>query len=153
LGSDAHDALDTALFSKGWVDYELADLDCVELGPAQGVFGDGAERTTSSRDGEKQRSCRALVRRKGTLRFPVDVELIFADGTRQRRRWQAREDWATFDAIGASEVVAAIVDPDRQVLLDENLANNSRRKQSAFGHRALERLTYAAELALGVVGP
>ncbi|MBI3201526.1 MAG: M1 family metallopeptidase [Myxococcales bacterium] len=153
LGNDAHGSLHTALFDKGWVDYELADLDCVEIGPARGVFGDGAARTTSTGDGEKQRSCRALVRRKGTLRFPVDVELIFADGTRQRRRWQADEDWATFDATGKSEVVAATVDPDRLVLLDENLGNNSRRQRSEFGHRALERLTYAAGLALALAGP
>ena len=153
LGSDAHDALSAALFDKGWVDYELADLDCVQQGPARGVFGDGAERTTIASDGAQQRSCRALVRRKGTLRFPVDVELVFADGTRQRRRWQASEDWATFDAAGPSEVVAAVVDPDRNVLLDENLGNNSRRKRGEFGHRTLERMTYAVQLALGLIGP
>jgi len=156
VGADAHDALYAALFDKAWVDYAVADLECVEVTPASGVFGDQAERKTSPREKAKtgtEKSCRALVRRKGPLRFPVDVELQFEGGRRERRRWDGREAWASFDARGADALVAASVDPDRSVLLDENLGNNSRRARREFGHRSLERLTYAAELAFGLLGP
>lgn len=156
LGADAHDALHGALFDKGWVDYELSDLDCVRVTAPGGVFGDDAERKSVERDpgaGSPEHSCRALVRRKGTLRFPVDVELIFDGGRRERRRWEGREEWTTFDATGPEEVVAAIVDPERSILLDESFGNNARRKRREFGHRTLERLTYGAELLLGYLGP
>ncbi len=156
VGADAHDALHAALFEKGWVDYELGELTCVESAAPSGVFGDDDARKTTPREKAEERpekSCRALVRRKGTLRFPVTVELIFQTGKRERRRWDGREEWATFDTRGDEELVAAIVDPERAILLDETFANNARRKRHEFGHRTLERLTYAAQLALGAFGP
>jgi hypothetical protein len=139
VGPDAHAALRAALFDKGWVDYELAELDCV------------APRQQSTE--QKERSCRALVRRKGSLRFPVDIDLIFEGGRTERRRWAGDDDWTTIDVTGQEEVIAAIVDPERRILLDETFANNALRKRSEFGHRTLERLGYAAALGLGLVGP
>lgn len=156
MGSDAHDMAERALFDKGWVDYVLADLDCVPSTPSPGVFDGQTGRTTVEREKPKDaplHSCRVLVRRRGTLEFPVHVDLIFASGKSERRYFDGHGDWATFEATGPDEVVGAIVDPERKVLLDQDFGNNARRKRPAFGHRVLERFTYFTELALGSVGP
>lgn len=142
MGADAHEALRTALFDKGWVDFELDALDCVD-----------GEKAVALPDAPRTGSCRALVRRKGTLRFPVSVELVFADGRRERRRWEAHEEWATFDSSEKEPMVAAIVDPEREILLDETFANNAKRTRVATGRRTLERIAYVVQLGLGVAGP
>ena len=94
-----------------------------------------------------------LVRRKGTLSFPVSIELEMASGARSRAHWDGKGNWTTLDHEGSDRVVAAIVDPDREILLDENFANNSFSSRAKFAHRTLERATYLAELFLGALGP
>ncbi|MFO0568676.1 MAG: M1 family metallopeptidase [Polyangiaceae bacterium] len=154
LGDDAHDTLKTALFDKGWVDYELGAVDCVGEQKPAGVFDSESGRTTVERArAADTQACRVLVRRKGTLSFPVSIELEMASGARSRAHWDGKGNWTTLDHEGSDRVVAAIVDPDREILLDENFANNSFSSRAKFAHRTLERATYLAELFLGALGP
>ena len=155
LGEDAADNLHTALFDKGWVDYAVDDLACTESEAPAGVFDRDGKRATSERKTgtEAEWVCRVMLSRHGTLRFPVEVELSFDDGSSERRAWDARESWTSLGHSGKHKIVAANIDPDRKVLLDERFANNARRARKDFGHRTLERLTYWGELALGWLGP
>jgi hypothetical protein len=131
-------------------------LDCVDAAEPTGVFERGATRVTETPaepPSENRHRCRVLVRRLGTIDVPVEVELHLEDGSRERRRWAAGETWASFEHTGKQRVVAALIDPDLSVLLDANLGNNGKRAHRQLGHRALERITYAAELCLGWFGP
>ena len=95
-----------------------------------------------------------LVRKKGTLRFPVDVELIAEDGTVQRIRWAAMTDAARLPYEGKSRLVAAVVDPDRRILLDADLTNNAVRAEPAkFGIHTLERAGFVAEALVHAIAP
>jgi hypothetical protein len=67
------------------------------------------------------------IGRRGLLDFPVDVELRFAGGARERRVVRfgvagetSKETWARVDADGPSPLVAAIVDPDWKLPIDRN---------------------------------
>ena len=66
-----------------------------------------------------------VVRRLGHGLFPVDVVVTFEDGNQQRWRWDGQERWKTFEVDGSSRAVSAQVDPDRVLLLDINVTNNS----------------------------
>jgi hypothetical protein len=50
-------------------------------------------------------------------------------------------------------VVAAVVDPDVLITLDDDLANNQKSRKAATAPRTLERVSYAAALMLTAVGP
>jgi hypothetical protein len=158
MGDEPADFLAAALFEGATVDFVVKDLQSVPARPAAGVFDRAEGRETKDApepSGSGQRfASRALVYRHGALRVPVDVELRFADGSRQRKHWDGRGRFAAIDATSTSRMVAAIVDPDDAVLLDDDLTNNrALTSGSGTAARVVERGLYAAELALGVLGP
>jgi hypothetical protein len=127
LGHSGASALRAALFEKAWVDYAIDDVE------------DGS----------------VLVRRRGTLSFPVDVELVSTDGSSRRERWDGDGASRRIPWRGPGTLRTAVVDPDRRVMIDANLENNhgSVREASASAPRTLERLTYWLQLALEAVSP
>jgi hypothetical protein len=81
--------------------------------PPPGAAGPLAHRTT------------VVVRRYGEATFPVDVEVRFEDGTAVRERWDGRDRWRAWHFERPARARAAVVDPDRVLLLDVRPANNS----------------------------
>lgn len=150
LGSDAHDALSAALFDKGWVDYELADLDCVQRRAECSATAPSGPRSPATAPSRGRVGRWSVARARCASRSTWSWSSRTAPGSGAAGR--PAKTGLPFDAAGPSEVVAAVVNPDRNVLLDENLGNNSRRKRGEFGHRTLERMTYAVQLALGLMG-
>jgi hypothetical protein len=90
----------------------------------------------------------ALVVRRGTLRLPVKIELVFEDGTRSRVPWDGDGDSYRARWSGSSPLRAAVVDPDEEVLLDghpENDFATAVGRTTAGAPRVLERATFWAE--------
>jgi hypothetical protein len=132
LGDDVAEQLHAALFDRATVDYVLA-----ELSPAS----DAAQASV-------------LVRRRGALRFPVDVAMVGADGSVERVRWDALEDALRIPYHGASPLAAAAIDPDHRVLLDDDLSNNARSLSPAgLSGVLLDRLSFAAGAGFGEILP
>jgi len=154
VGDDAADALSAALFEGGWVDFAVGEIDRGTRRLPAGVFDDERGRKTEEppRGEDAEHPGRVVVYRRGTLRLPVNVDIHLEDGTRLRKRWDGRDRWHTLATEG-SPPVAAVVDPDLHVLLDDDLTNNAGRRGPARVPRLVERGLYAAELLLGVVGP
>jgi hypothetical protein len=95
-----------------------------------------------------------LVRRRGALRFPVELELIAADGTHDHMVWDAVATSERIPWHGKSPLVAAVIDPDHRVLLDDDLGNNARSTSThPIWGRLLDRLTFDAEAFLTEVLP
>ncbi len=127
LGHQVATTLRTALFDKGWVDYAIDDVE--------------------------DRS--VLVRRRGTLSFPVDVELVSSDGSSRRESWDGEGESKRIQWHGSGTLRAAVVDPDARVMIDANRENNhgSVREAAERAPRVLERVTYWMQLALQAVSP
>jgi hypothetical protein len=66
-----------------------------------------------------------VVRRKGTLLFPVKLEVGFADGSKETALWDGKDRWASFAWDKSSKALYAQVDPDNNVSLDADTFNNS----------------------------
>lgn len=143
VGEDAATQLRAALFDRATVDYTVADLtstDAAERGAPAGAVG-GFHGSV-------------LVRRRGALRFPVDVDMMGEDGTVQRVRWDAAESSARLPYHGKSRLTAAVIDPEHRVLLDDDLSNNARRlSPSRLSGALLERFAFATSAALSAVLP
>ena len=135
LGADAREVARRALFERGFVDF-LAET------PESAAEADS--------DG---RSSRVILRRHGSLRLPVDVELHFADGRRKREYWDGKAAWTAIDVVDPEPVVAVVVDPDHRVLLDQNLFNNARSVSPKLPWRSISRVNYWSGLALSLVAP
>jgi hypothetical protein len=154
-GDATADNLERALFERGWIDFVADDLQSAPVRVPAGVFDGPAGRETKELDAgaATEWDSRVLIFRRGTLVFPVDVELWFESGERVRKRWDGRGSWTAITHRGSSRLVAATIDPDRHILLDDDLTNNSLRTDPSLMPRVWERTLYAAELLIGGVLP
>jgi hypothetical protein len=127
LGARPARTLRAALFDEGWVDYVADDV------------------------GEHS----AIVRRRGTLSFPVDVDLVVDDGSRRRESWDGEGASKVFRWGGPGVLRAVVVDPDHRVTIDANLENNfgASGGRGAGAPRTLERGAYWMQLALQALSP
>jgi hypothetical protein len=163
LGEDATSALHTALFDKGWVDYVATAVFSRKTTPAGGIYDrNGKRETVTSKDaappGPPSGAYEGwvLVTHRGTLTFPVNVDLVLADGTRQRLHWKGDTDSIRLPYRGAVALRSVVVDPDHAVLLDDDPTNNFAYAEDAAtpgAPRTLERVVYWAELLLQLVTP
>ena len=71
------------------------------------------------------------VGRLGELEGPVEVELEWADGRRERRRWDGRERWQRWRVDSEVRLVQVRVDPDGVWALETRRADNSWRDEAA----------------------
>lgn len=66
------------------------------------------------------------VRRLGSFKFPVEVEVIFENGEKIHEKWDGKALWQKFRYVKPTRLVSATVDPDGKIPLDINFTNNSR---------------------------
>jgi hypothetical protein len=159
LGAQPAATLRAALFDKGWVDYVIDGVWSQRARRAGGVFDrDGKRDKVEPGEGDSGEWENAVtVRRRGTLSFPVDIELVMADGSTRRERWDGEGASRHIAWRGAVRLRGAVVDPDDRVMIDANLANNRGSAAAAGGGggapRTLERATYWMQLAVQAVAP
>ena len=132
LGADAASTLGAAL-AGGWVDYSVDDVATVPAhhGGAQAVD--------------------VLVRRRGTLAFPVEITVLTDDGGETTETWDGHDDSWHLRWEGSSSVVSVVVDPTLAVLLDNDLDNNAwRRAPTHLAPQILLDQASLLELALAM---
>lgn len=79
------------------------------------------------RDGQQEST--VVVRRLGDGVFPVDVQVTFENGDEVTEHWDGDGRWREFTYVKPTAVRSAVVDPERQLLLDVNFTNNSRTRE------------------------
>jgi hypothetical protein len=158
VGADAAKQLRTALFEKGWVDYVVGSAHADRAEERAGLYDrDGKRESVASgpaADGSFEAN--VLVFRRGTLAFPVDVELTFADGSTERRRWDGASESTRLSYRGKVALTGVVVDPDHAVIIDNNFTNNHAapfERSGGGAPRSLERLLYFGELLVQAVAP
>ena len=112
---------------EGWVVEEGSP----EIGGALVYRSGGEDEDGGEGDDEPVIRSEALVQRLQDGVFPVDVLLVFEDGTEIRRHWNGEGTWKLFTHQGPSKLEHVVVDPERVLLLDVDVTNNSRRLEPA----------------------
>jgi len=79
------------------------------------------------------------VRRLGEFVFPVELQMIFADGDTVNEKWDGVERWHKFSVTRPARLLSAAIDPENKILLDVQLTNNSRTLESSS--RGINKLT------------
>jgi hypothetical protein len=165
LGEELRWFVAPAFYGNGTVDFALEEARCVPQHPPRGVFGDGAGRRTVAVDDSPDTgtwTCEVLVVNTGAIPAPVDVELTFADGSRQRIRWNEPGGWDARDGsrwhrytIDRSSPLAAVeIDPDGKVLLADGVVDDHQRlgADNRASWRAGARVGSWIQTAMQVVG-
>jgi len=89
------------------------------------VFDYGIQELRSDREGDGYRTV-VIVRRYGEAIFPIDVRVAFTGGEPAVEHWDGRDRWRMYTYVRPHRAVSAVADPDRVLLLDVNLTNNSK---------------------------
>jgi peptidase M1-like protein len=89
------------------------------------VFDYGVQDLKSVREQDRYYTS-VIVRRYGEAVFPVDVLVTFKNGERVTEHWDGKERWKLYTYDRPSAALAADVDPNRILLLDVNVTNNSK---------------------------
>jgi hypothetical protein len=100
-------ALSTSLTSDGWVDYAVSRVTSTWVPDAN------------------QYSNRVLIERRGTLDFPVLLEVQFADGHVTRRHLESVDLVNWIEWPHRSPLVVATIDPDRRITIDDDIENQT----------------------------
>ena len=128
---------DQALYSNDILDYSIDKVTSEKIAADKG-FGftmSTADSTLTGKDVDEKDTATMYrsevdVRRLGTFKFPVELEMVFENGEKVRDHWDGQELWKKFKFDKPSRLVSATVDPDHKIVLDVNYTNNSKTLES-----------------------
>jgi hypothetical protein len=117
---------ETSIFGASVLDYSVRSIKNEVLPAPQGIFGASAD-SLVYRAGGSPTKMRATVEvsRNGDWIFPVELLIIFEDGSTQTEQWSGEEGIKTFEFWGSSKIISAQIDPQHKISLDVDLNNNS----------------------------
>jgi Peptidase family M1 domain len=125
LGDDARKLLQLALFEKGWVDYQIAQVTRGRIEPAAGIFDAEGKRETRSADAEHAgHSGTITLVRRGTIQLPIDVDVAFEGGAHETLHWDGEGPSVRLRYENAARLESVRLDPEHRILLDEVATNN-----------------------------
>jgi hypothetical protein len=156
LGAEAVANLRGALFEGHGVNYSVRDLRSVRrtepTSPTRPEGATGGAGVEPSGAGSLVES-RVVIHRHGELQFPVQVELITADGERIMESWNGVGRDGIIVHVGAAPVISVRVDPDDAIAIDESLLDNALRVDPPKPLDTWERALYTFQLLIGWLGP
>jgi Peptidase family M1 domain len=117
LGRDLSWFFHAAFHQVGGSAFQIRSMDCRASHAPRGVFGDGADRKVVGESAAPDTGafrCNVTVQNTGTIRVPIDLEVLFEDGTKERLRWEntGAADWKDFEFERSSAISEVQLDPD-----------------------------------------
>ncbi|HHH27698.1 MAG TPA: M1 family peptidase, partial [Polyangiaceae bacterium] len=156
VGEQAATAMRQVLFERGTIDVSVASMWSEKAEQAKGVFG----APMASGEGEAGPEPEAahvgaiVLRRRGSVTLPVEVEIRGAEGKIERRIWDGRGAHVTWRYASDQPLEAVIVDPEHALLLDGDLDNNlAHRSPGMVAGRMWSHGGFLSALLMGVVAP
>jgi hypothetical protein len=123
-GSSRAALLEQMIFGTEALDFAVVDASSRRSrGPVGLLDRNGREEEVNEPERRAGYDTEVLVARRGTTPLPVDVQLQFAGAT-HKTRWDAKSSWIRFRVENGPPLVSARIDPEDQILLDEDHNNN-----------------------------
>jgi hypothetical protein len=132
-----------AFWGTETLDYQILEIAKRRKRPPTGLFEEGGKRVEKEEPNKPDKNApwisEVVVHRKGEFVFPVEVKVVFEDGTEKRETWDGGKPgqprWKRFEYESAKPVAYAELDPDNKVALDSNRWNNGRRAEEETAPR------------------
>jgi len=157
VGEPAATAMRQVLFERGTIDVAVAAMWSEEAEPGKGLYGAPPRDAETSNEGPAPEAAHVgaiVLRRLGTVVLPVEVEIRGAEGRVERRIWDGRGAKVTWRYASDQPLEAVIVDPEHELLLDDDLSNNvASRSPSRLGGRAFSHASFLSALLMEVLAP
>ncbi len=159
LGRDLEWFFRPVFHQLGLAELTVRAMDCRPAHEPRGVFGEGASRkvvTEASAPANGAYRCTVIVQNPGPIRVPVDVDVLFEDGTHERLRWDdsGGPAWKEWTIERSSPIAEVHIDPDDKVQLADPLPLHRRAiGDPRASYRAAARMTFWAQQLMRMVGP
>lgn len=130
-GQDLTWFFDQAIYTNRIVDYQVSSI-YSRPAPEKHGYDIDFETDGSPIDRESQPDTDPVydsgvdIRRLGDFIFPVELQVVFANGDTLLEHWDGKDLWKKFRYQRDSKLVSATIDPYDKVLLDVNMTNNSK---------------------------
>jgi hypothetical protein len=134
-GEDLSWFFDQVIRGSGLLDYAVSEATSKAVPAAFGSFGPPADRTVitpeeaagEGSDGpEVDLESVVTVIRRGAIRFPMQIELVFEGGRRDAYEWDGQYRWHRIRETGPDRLVRARVGPAEGLSLEAGWADNAR---------------------------
>jgi hypothetical protein len=117
--------LDQLVYGSGKLDYAIGNISSNRPRGQRGWFNGEFRETRPLKEDTQIYESEVLVRRLGEVKIPVEVLIVFEDGTEIRENWDGDYRWKKFRYSGPSRIARAVVDPEFKMVIDVNRTNNS----------------------------
>ncbi len=122
--------LDQLVYGSGKMDYAIGSLSNQRSREQKGWFNGEFKEKPSKAKNSKTYESEVLVRRLGEVKIPVEVLVVFDDGSEIQENWDGQYRWKKFHYAGPNQIVKAVVDPEFKLVLDVDRTNNSMAKKT-----------------------
>jgi hypothetical protein len=122
--------LDQFVYGSGKLDYAIGELKNQRKRNPKGWINEQYSERKNQSGEEPVYQTEVLVRRLGEIKIPVDVLVIFEDGSETREQWDGQYRWKRFRYEGPVKAKSAIVDPNYKLVIDINRTNNTKTVKS-----------------------
>jgi hypothetical protein len=129
FGKDMNWFFDQVLYGSGICDYKIHAIYNRKMKREKGFFDLDGQRVKADKietDSTKAYESKVRIKREGEVIMPVEVLIKFDDGQEITKTWSGRERSYEFKFYTNAKIVSAQIDPANKILMDVNLANNSK---------------------------
>jgi len=127
--ADLKEFLEQGIFGTCTVDYKLAAIKNQYNSKTAGMFDKKGKmllvRSKDAADQEFKYTSSVEILRLGEFKAPVELKIYFDNGEVIDKVWNGQERTKKFKFKSDSKIIKAEIDPNRKLVLDTNIANNS----------------------------
>jgi len=133
FGKNMNWFFDQVLYGNQICDYKIYRIYNNKINKSQGLFDLEGEKVSADKmpgDSTKIYESKVRIKREGGVIMPVEVLIRFEDGQEITKTWSGQERSHEFKFFTNSKIVLAQIDPNNKILIDVNLANNSKQHEA-----------------------
>jgi hypothetical protein len=116
---------DQLVYGSGKLDYAIGSISNKQTRQQRGWFNGEYREIRPKKEDAKTYESEVLVRRLGEVKIPVEVLVVFEDGSEIREYWDGDYRWKIFQYSRPSRIAKAVVDPEFKLVIDVDRTNNS----------------------------
>ena len=125
-GQDMSWFLDQFVYGSGTLDYAVEAIRSQRRSIPEGWMGTKYRENGAPYKKSIEYRNEVLVRRIGDVHIPVEVSIVFEDGSEIREVWDGQYRWKKFIYESPHRLERAVIDPDHKLVIDLDRTNNSK---------------------------
>ncbi len=118
---------DQVLYGSELCDYKVAEIDHQDIQGSAGFFDDleNCETNSVAESDQDIFKSKTVLHRLGEVKMPIEILVIFNDGSEVMETWDGQARSTEFSYIGTKKIQSVEIDPLRKIYIDKNFLNNS----------------------------